>query len=73
MPRKTQQQLDPLTTINAYAQGIFPMADHDGTIHWYAPDPRAILEHHNLHISAHSVPPYARISTKYAWIQPSKP
>lgn len=51
MPRKTQQQLDPLMVINAYAQGIFPMADHDGTIHWYAPDPRAILEHHNLHIS----------------------
>lgn len=51
MPRKTQQQLDPLMVINAYAQGIFPMADHDGAIHWYAPDPRAILEHHNLHTS----------------------
>jgi leucyl/phenylalanyl-tRNA--protein transferase len=51
MPRKTQQQLDPLMVINAYTQGIFPMADHDGAIHWYAPDPRAILEHHNLHIS----------------------
>jgi leucyl/phenylalanyl-tRNA---protein transferase len=51
MPKTTQQQLDPLSVINAYAQGIFPMADHDGAIHWYAPDPRAILEHHNLHIS----------------------
>jgi leucyl/phenylalanyl-tRNA---protein transferase len=51
MPRKTQQQLDPLVVINAYTQGIFPMADHDGAVHWYAPDPRAILEHHNLHIS----------------------
>ena len=37
--------------INAYAQGIFPMADADGTIHWYAPDPRAILEHENLHVA----------------------
>ena len=37
--------------INAYAQGIFPMSDVDGTIHWYAPDPRAILEHENLHVA----------------------
>lgn len=37
--------------INAYAEGIFPMADADGSIHWYAPDPRAILEHQDLHIS----------------------
>jgi leucyl/phenylalanyl-tRNA--protein transferase len=52
MPKRTQQlSLDPLLVINAYAQGIFPMADHDGSIHWYAPDPRAILEHDNLHIS----------------------
>ena len=51
MPRKRLQQLDPIMVINAYAQGIFPMADHHGSIHWYAPDPRAILEHDNLHIS----------------------
>jgi len=51
MPKKTLQSLDLLLLMNAYAQGIFPMADHQGTIHWYAPDPRAILEHHNLHVS----------------------
>src|SRR5216683_2101941 len=51
MPKKTTQPLDPLLIINAYAQGIFPMADDEGNIHWYAPDPRAILEHENLHIS----------------------
>ncbi len=27
------------------------MADHAGKIRWYAPDPRAILEHENLYIS----------------------
>jgi leucyl/phenylalanyl-tRNA---protein transferase len=27
------------------------MADHDEIIHWYAPDPRAILEHEDLYIS----------------------
>ncbi len=51
MPKKKSQLLDPVVVINAYAQGIFPMADDDGTIYWYAPDPRAILEHDNLHIS----------------------
>jgi len=51
MSKQTSQTLDLLLLINAYAQGIFPMADHQGNIHWYAPDPRAILEHDNLHIS----------------------
>jgi leucyl/phenylalanyl-tRNA--protein transferase len=27
------------------------MADSRGRIHWYAPDPRAILEHNNLHVA----------------------
>lgn len=37
------------TTLNAddliygYMNGIFPMADSDGTIYWYSPDPRAII------------------------------
>jgi leucyl/phenylalanyl-tRNA---protein transferase len=51
MPKKTLQTLDLLLLMSAYAQGIFPMADHRGDIHWYAPDPRAILEHDNLHVS----------------------
>src|SRR5436190_7872589 len=51
MPKRKLQSLDPIMVINAYAQGIFPMADYDGSIHWYAPDPRAILEHENLYVS----------------------
>ena len=51
MPKRKLEPLDPIQVINAYAQGIFPMADDYGKILWYAPDPRAILEHHNLHIS----------------------
>ena len=51
MHKNRKQTLDPFMVINAYAQGIFPMADHDGSIYWYAPDPRAILEHDDLHIS----------------------
>lgn len=45
------QPLDAVVVINAYAQGIFPMADEQGRLHWYAPDPRAILEHDNLYVS----------------------
>jgi len=51
MKKKIPEPLDPMLVINAYAQGIFPMADHDGKIRWYAPDPRAILEHENLYVS----------------------
>lgn len=29
--------------IYAYTSGVFPMADRDGTIYWYRPDPRAII------------------------------
>ena len=36
-------KLTPETLLNAYAQGIFPMAEDDGTIYWYDPDPRTIL------------------------------
>jgi leucyl/phenylalanyl-tRNA--protein transferase len=51
MNKNKPETLDPILVLNAYAQGIFPMADHTGKIRWYAPDPRAILEHENLYIS----------------------
>lgn len=43
----------PLTSdvlVAAYMQGIFPM-DLDGTIHWFSPDPRAIIELDELKVS----------------------
>lgn len=36
-------QLTPTLLLNAYSQGIFPMAHEDGSIHFYDPDPRAII------------------------------
>jgi leucyl/phenylalanyl-tRNA--protein transferase len=51
MRRIRPEPLDPALVINTYAQGIFPMADEYGKINWYAPDPRAILEHEHLHVS----------------------
>jgi len=43
----------PLTTdvlVAAYSSGIFPM-DVDGTIRWFSPDPRAIIELDEFHVS----------------------
>lgn len=51
MAKNKNKLLDPVILVHAYAQGIFPMADERGKIRWYAPDPRAILEYHNFHIS----------------------
>jgi leucyl/phenylalanyl-tRNA--protein transferase len=43
-------KLTPHLLINAYAQGIFPMAHADGEIYWYDPDPRAILPLDAFHL-----------------------
>jgi leucyl/phenylalanyl-tRNA---protein transferase len=34
----------------AYASGWFPMADEDGVISWYSPDPRGILPIDQFHV-----------------------
>ncbi len=36
--------------IYGYMNGIFPMADMDGSLYWYAPDPRAIIPLETYHI-----------------------
>ncbi len=43
--KKTKQQIIPADLLlAAYLAGYFPMADsRDGEIHWYSPDPRAII------------------------------
>ncbi len=38
-----QPRLNAHLLLNAYSQGIFPMADDDGAIYWYDPDPRGII------------------------------
>lgn len=43
-------QLTPHLLLNAYSQGVFPMADEDGTIYWFDPDPRAILPLDAFHV-----------------------
>jgi leucyl/phenylalanyl-tRNA--protein transferase len=36
-------KLTPDDLIYGYINGIFPMADSDGVLYWYSPDPRAII------------------------------
>jgi leucyl/phenylalanyl-tRNA--protein transferase len=36
-------RLEPELLLSAYAQGAFPMADHDGVIRFYTADPRGIF------------------------------
>ncbi|MCA9997924.1 MAG: leucyl/phenylalanyl-tRNA--protein transferase [Anaerolineales bacterium] len=42
--------LTPDLLVSAYCQGIFPMAHGDGQIHWYDPDPRAVLPLESFHM-----------------------
>ena len=44
-------ELQPNALLSAYASGIFPMADEDGIIRWYAPPSRAIIELEGLIVS----------------------
>jgi leucyl/phenylalanyl-tRNA--protein transferase len=43
--------LDPLRLISAYAAGIFPWFDERSPILWWSPEPRAVLQLQNLHVS----------------------
>ena len=45
-----EPRLDPETLLSAYAQGVFPMADHSGSIRWYSADPRGILPLDGFHV-----------------------
>jgi len=45
-----QTILAPHLLLEAYRLGIFPMADEDGQIRWFSPDPRAIIEPDRFHI-----------------------
>ena len=36
--------------IEAYSQGVFPMAMEDGEIGWFSPDPRAIIPLEDFHV-----------------------
>jgi len=43
-------KLTPAMLLDAYCQGCFPMAEDDGAIYWYDPDPRTIIPLDQFHI-----------------------
>ncbi|MCP4250886.1 MAG: leucyl/phenylalanyl-tRNA--protein transferase [bacterium] len=43
-------QLAPEVLIDAYAQGIFPMAGEEGEVLWFCPDPRTVIELDRFHV-----------------------
>lgn len=46
----SEPPLTPELIVAAYCQGIFPMADEEGEIGWYSPDPRAIFPLDAFHV-----------------------
>ncbi len=46
-----REDLTPGRLLTAYAAGVFPMADDAGVVHWFAPDPRAVLDLDNFKLS----------------------
>ena len=42
-PKINTNKLTADDLIYGYMNGIFPMADNDGTLYWYSPEPRAII------------------------------
>ncbi len=46
IPRKSRAPVDiisPELLLQGYRLGVFPMGMSDGSIHWFSPDPRAII------------------------------
>ncbi len=44
-------QLTPDLILRGYCAGVFPMADVDGRVLWFSPDPRGIFPLDGLHVS----------------------
>ena len=43
-------ELTPELVLHAYRVGVFPMADEDGEIGWFSPDPRCIFPLDGFHV-----------------------
>lgn len=49
---RKERKIDPAFLLLAYENGYFPMAESkEGEIHWYSPDPRAVIELEGFKIS----------------------
>ena len=43
--------LNPVTLIRAYSEGVFPWFNDDDPILWWSPDPRGVIPLESLHVS----------------------
>jgi leucyl/phenylalanyl-tRNA--protein transferase len=43
-------RLTPEMVLSAYRRGIFPMAETNGSVGWWSPDPRTIIDLETVHI-----------------------
>ena len=50
VPSVENPPLTPELIVAAYCRGIFPMADEDGELGWYSPDPRAVFPLDAFHV-----------------------
>jgi leucyl/phenylalanyl-tRNA--protein transferase len=44
-------EFTPELVLHAYRMGVFPMADLDGEIYWYSPDPRCVFDLDRFRVS----------------------
>lgn len=44
-------RVTPEMVLGAYQRGIFPMAEPDGSFGWWSPDPRAVIDLEDHHVS----------------------
>jgi len=44
------EEITPDLILEGYRIGVFPMADRDGSVYWYSPDPRCVLEFNRFHV-----------------------
>jgi leucyl/phenylalanyl-tRNA--protein transferase len=49
-PPPIDDHLKPELLLQAYRLGLFPMAEPDGQVYWYSPDPRAVIELDRFHV-----------------------
>ncbi len=49
-PPSIDNHLKPELLVQAYRLGLFPMAEPDGQVYWYSPDPRAVIELDSFHV-----------------------
>ncbi|RFC48774.1 MAG: leucyl/phenylalanyl-tRNA--protein transferase [Verrucomicrobia bacterium] len=50
LPSRSTDVIDPCLLLEAYAQGVFPMAMEDGEMGWFSPDPRGIIPIREFHV-----------------------